>query len=87
MKFIVDIEASNLLSPALDYREMPFKLKDDFNVWCIVIRNAETNEVVALHGKNLTTTKVQEALNEATEIMGHNIINYDAPVLQLYGLW
>ena len=43
MKFIVDIEASNLLGTALDYTEMPFKLKDDFNVWCIVIRNAETN--------------------------------------------
>ena len=28
MKFIVDIEASNLLGTALDYTEMPFKLKD-----------------------------------------------------------
>lgn len=87
MKFIVDIEASNLLGPALDYTEMPFKLKDDFNVWCIVIRNAETNEVVSLHGKDLTKSKVQETLSGATEIIGHNIINYDAPVLQLYGLW
>lgn len=87
MKFIVDIEASNLLGTALDYTEMPFKLKDDFNVWCIVIRNAETNEVVSLHGKDLTKSKVQEVLSEATEIIGHNIINYDAPVLQLYGLW
>lgn len=87
MKFIVDIEASNLLGPALDYTEMPFKLKDDFNVWCIVIRNADTNEVISLHGKDLTKSKVQASLHGATEIIGHNIINYDAPVLQLYGLW
>lgn len=86
MKFIVDIEASNLLGPSLDYTEMPFKLKDEFNVWCIVIRNADTNEVISLHGGNLTKSKVQEALHGATEIIGHNIINYDAPVLQLYGL-
>lgn len=87
MKFIVDIEASNLLGPSLDYTEMPFKLKDDFNVWCIVIRNADTNEVVSLHGKDLTKYKLQSVLSGATEIIGHNIINYDAPVLQLYGLW
>lgn len=87
MKFIVDIEASNLLGNALDYTEMPFKLKDDFNVWCIVIRNVDTGEVISLHGSELTKSKVQEALTEATEIIGHNIINYDAPVLQLYNLW
>lgn len=87
MKFIVDIEASNLLGTSLDYTEMPFKLKDEFNVWCIVIRNADTNEVTSLHGKDLTKSKVQEALHGATEIIGHNIINYDAPVLQLCGLW
>ena len=87
MKFIVDIEASNLLGPALDYTEMPFKLKDDFNVWCIVVRNADTNEITSLYGKDLTKEKVKKTLSGATEIIGHNIINYDAPVLQLYGLW
>lgn len=87
MKYIVDIEASNLLGPALDYTKMPFKLKDDFNVWCIVVRNAETNAVSSLYGETLTKEKLKEALKNATEIIGHNIINYDAPVLQLYGLW
>jgi len=87
MKYIVDIEASNLLGPAMDYTKMPFKLKDDFNVWCIVVRNAETNAVSSLYGETLTKEKLKEALKDATEIIGHNIINYDAPVLQLYGLW
>lgn len=87
MKVIVDIEASNLLGNALDYTEMPFKLKDDFNVWCVVIRNAETNAVTSLYGKDLTKVKLKDALEGATEVIGHNIINYDAPVLQLYGLW
>lgn len=86
MRVIVDIEASNLLAPALDYSKLPFRLKEDFKVWCIVFRNVDTGLVTTLHGRELNRQAVEKALTGTTELIGHNIINYDAPVLQLTGL-
>ena len=34
MRMIIDIEANNLLGPALDYKVLPFRLKETFKVWC-----------------------------------------------------
>lgn len=86
MKFIVDIEASNLLGLSLDYSSMPFTLKDEFKIWCIVVRNAETDEITSLYGNSITKDNLKKVLNGATELIGHNIVNYDMPVLKLYGL-
>lgn len=86
MRFIVDIEANNLLGPALDYSKLPFKLKDTFRVWCAVVRNVDTGAVRRLYGPELTAKHFAKALEGATEIIGHNIVGYDLPVLQLYGL-
>lgn len=86
MRFIVDIEANNLLGPALDYTKLPFKLKETFRVWCAVVRNVTTGAVRRLYGPELTAKHFAKALEGATEIIGHNIVGYDLPVLQLYGL-
>ena len=86
MRFIVDIEANNLLGPALDYTKLPFKLKETFRVWCAVVRNVDSGAVRKLYGAELTAKHLAKALEGATEIIGHNIVGYDLPVLQLYGL-
>lgn len=86
MRFILDIEANNLLGSALDYSKLPFKLKDTFKVWCGVVRNVDTGAVRRLYGPELTAKHFAKALEGATEIIGHNIVGYDLPVLQLYGL-
>ncbi len=86
MRVVLDIEANNLLGPALNYNVLPFKLKSDFRVWCIVIRNIDTGYVVSLKLETLTKEFLKDALTDITEIIGHNITTYDLPVLQLYGL-
>ena len=86
MKYVLDIESNNLLGLALDYSSLPFKLKPDFKVWCIVVRSIETNSVISLYGSTLSKKNLQEALKDCTELIFHNGIAFDAPVLQLYGL-
>lgn len=86
MRYILDCETSNLLTPALDYTALPYKLKQDFKVWCVVIRNIDTDCVVSLYSNKLTYNHLEEALKDCTELIFHNGINFDAPVLQLYGL-
>lgn len=87
MRYIIDIEANNLLGPALDYTELPYKLKPEFKVWCVVIRNVQTDEVISLFGKELTKKNMQKALHDCTELVAHNGIAYDFPILSLYGLF
>ena len=56
-------------------------LEEVSKVHCIVLKNLDTNEVI-----NLKINKAMELLAEADEIIGHNIIKYDLPVLRkLYG--
>ena len=85
-KTILDIEASNLLQPSLDYLSMPYRLKPDFKVWCIVLRDVESNRVVRIRPEELTRERLEKELEETEELVGHNIVGYDLPVLMLYGL-
>ena len=56
-------------------------LEEVSKVHCIIIKNLDTNEVI-----NLKLNKAMELLAAADEIIGHNIIKFDIPVLQkLYG--
>lgn len=86
MNFVIDIEASDLIGNALDYSTMPYKLKPYFKVHCIVVRHVETGAYKALHGNDLTKENLQHILRKCTNLIGHNIVNYDLPVLQLCGL-
>lgn len=86
MRFVLDIESSNLLQNGLDYTEMPYKLKQDYSLWCIVVRNIDTGAVQSLVESECTKQKLQRALKGATEIIGHNLVAFDFPVLQLLGI-
>lgn len=47
-KINIDLEANNLLAPMLDYSTMPYKLKDTSRLWCISVRDEETEQSVLL---------------------------------------
>lgn len=83
---IIDIETNNLLSRMVDYTSMPYKLRRDAQLWCIVIRNAFTDESVVLDGDLLTREYLESVLADYDCIVAHNGIKFDFPVLKLFGL-
>ncbi len=82
-RVVLDIETSGLLEPNLDYSKMPYRLKQDFKLWCIVLRDLDTNEVQTLVIDQCTKENLKEALKDCTEVIGHNIALFDLPVLML----
>lgn len=86
MRAVIDIETNNLLGPALDYSKMPFKLKPCYRLWCIVIYNIDKQERTTLRLQECTRINVASALEGVTELIGHNIVGFDLPVLQLMGI-
>lgn len=86
MRFIIDIESTNLLQNGLDYSSLPYKLKTDYKVWCVVLRNIDTNAVHHLVKEEITKANLQRLLRNCTELIGHNIVAFDLPVLSLYGV-
>lgn len=83
-RIILDIEANNLLQTGLDYSKLPYRLKDDFNVWCVVCRDVDTGEVATFVGEVEIKSKLKPYLQKVTEVIGHNISMYDLPVLKLW---
>jgi hypothetical protein len=86
MRYVIDGEGNGLLADMLDYSSFPYKLKSDAKLWCICLYNVDTGEKKHLDGENLTKKKLKEALNDCTELIGHNIIKFDFPVFMLFGL-
>lgn len=86
MRFVIDIESTNLLQNGLDYTSLPYKLKDDYKIHCVVIRHVDSEAVKTLVGEEITKDNLRHALRNCTELIGHNIVNFDLPVMQLYGI-
>mgnify|MGYP005988700779 CR=1 FL=1 len=86
--YIIDIECNNLLRPALDYSSLPYKLHDWYKLWCVVIRKVGSPETrpTSLILEECTRDNIKAALEGCTELIGHNHIGFDLPVLQLMGL-
>lgn len=88
-RVVIDIESNNLLSNMLDYTSLPYKLKKDAKLWCVVIRDVDTNKVVALKsesGDTISHQAMKKALQGTKEIIGHNGIKFDLLVLKLFGV-
>jgi len=85
-KVIFDIETNGFLEDGLDYTSVPFKLKPSYKLWCIVIRDIETEEVFSFSLEDCTKEALAEVLEQCQEIAGHNIVWFDLPVLKLLGL-
>ena len=86
---VIDIETNNLLAEMLDFSSFPYKLNSEARLWCIVIRDVDTDEVVSLtseQGSTITKEQIRNALQGVTEIIAHNGIKFDLITLKLFGV-
>lgn len=82
MRLILDIEATGLLDEtSLDYTSMPYRLKPDFRLWCVVCRDIDTGVISVFTEENMGD--LRGFLSKAKAIIGHHILRYDLPVLAL----
>ena len=73
----------------LDFRTLPYKLKDSARLWCVVVRDLDTDEVWTLSsesGDTITKEDMQSVLKNTKEIIGHNQIKFDLLALKLFGV-
>lgn len=86
MRFVIDIESSDLLQNGLAYTVMPYKLKSDYTIHCVVIRHVDSPAIKTLVGDEITEENLRHTLRKCTELIGHNLVSFDMPVLKLAGL-
>lgn len=88
-RLIVDIEANNLLANMLDFSSLPYKMNEDARLWCVVVRDVDTDEVISLtseSGNTISKDQVKQAFEGCTEIIAHNGIKFDFIALDLFGV-
>ena len=88
-RLVVDIEANDLLANMLDFSTLPYKMKSESRLWCIVVRDVDTDEVFSLTsetGNTITKEQVQKAFEGCTEVIAHNGIKFDFIALDLFGV-
>ena len=86
---VVDIESNDLLENMLDFSSLPYRLKKDAKLWCIVVRDIDTGEVVTLKsssGDTISKYDVEKAFSGVTEVIAHNGIKFDFIAMQLFGV-
>jgi hypothetical protein len=82
MEVVLDIEATGLLThEAINYKLYPFKLKPTFRVHCIVVKDIN-GMVYNFNPSNLLDFPA--LVKRFTKIIGHNIIDYDLMVMELF---
>lgn len=83
MEVVFDIEATGLLNEfSLDYTQYPFKLKPTFQVHCIVAEDINSGMIYKFTPENLWD--FPSFFKRCTKVIGHNIIDYDLPVVELF---
>ena len=88
-RLVVDIEANNLLANMLDFSSLPYNMNEDARLWCVVVRDVDTDEVISLSshsGNTITKDQMKEAFEGCTEIIAHNGIKFDFIALDLFGV-
>ena len=60
----IDLEASNLLAPMLDYSTMPYKLNDTAKLWCISVRDVDTEQSVLLLPEDVLEEQAPVSVSE-----------------------
>jgi DNA polymerase-1 len=72
MKYILDIEADNLL-------------EDVTRIHCVVLRNVDTDDTLTFYGDEIK--ECVHIMDECAQLIGHNLIGYDLPVLKKLWGW
>jgi DNA polymerase I-like protein with 3'-5' exonuclease and polymerase domains len=71
-RYILDIEADNLLDEVT-------------TIHCVVLRDADTEEVHTFHGSSIRDCL--PLMEEADQLIGHNLIGYDMPAINKLWRW
>lgn len=83
-RVVLDIESNNFLQRGLDYSTLPYRLKLDYQVWCVVCRDIDTDEVFTFVGEKEIRSDLPQFLKSVGMVIGHNIIAFDLPILLLW---
>ena len=85
---VIDIEADRLLDhTAIDYTTSPYKLKDDFVIHCLYVRDIhDESNVESYVGLEQIQAWARWKKPLMTKMIAHNGIDYDFLVLKLLGL-
>ncbi len=84
MKLVWDSEAKNLLNcDSIDYLASPYRLRDPEFVHCVGFKDVENQKKYIFTGKEVYT-QVKEFImdSDITEMIGHNTIGYDHPLMK-----
>lgn len=82
---VFDIEAYGLLDDTtIDYTQSPYKLKDIYQMWCVVVKDIATQEKYRFIGEKEIKEKFPQFIKRCKTIIAHNGINYDLFALKLY---
>lgn len=84
--FVIDIESNGLLNDILSFKTQPYKLREDARLWTVVVKNLENGEVFSAEKENITKQWLQNTLKDCTNLIAHNGLKFDFPVLKLFGL-
>jgi len=78
-RYVWDIESKSLLDASIvDYNASPYRLRDDRWIHCVGFKNKETKEKTTFLTDDVYNGRVREfILDTATELIGHNTINFD----------
>lgn len=81
---VFDIESSGLLDEtAIDYNSSPYRLRDSFQIWCVVVKDLETDAILTFVGDEIKT-QLPVVMKKAGTIIAHNGINFDLLATKLY---
>ena len=88
-RLVVDIESNDLLANMLDFSKLPYQMNDYAKLWCLVVRDVDTDEVITLtseSGNTISKEDVKKAFEGCAEIIAHNGIKFDFIALDLFGV-
>jgi len=78
---VFDIESNGLVE--LDYSSFPYKLRDGYKIHCIAAVVDEIDNIYTWVGDE-EIGKFKDFIQEGDILVGHNIIDFDLPILSLY---
>lgn len=64
----IDLESNGLMSMMLDYTKMPYRLKSDASLWCVSVRDVETEQSVLLVPKEILEERAPVRVTEYSAV-------------------
>lgn len=85
-RLVIDIESNGLIKDMVDYSSFPYKLNSFARLWSVVIKDLDTDEDFVAENEEITREWFETVLEDCEELIAHNGLKFDFPVLFLFGL-